>query len=196
MTSTSIQRKGPINKPFDSDSFIIHIDNGASATMSNKRDHFETLHPLKPNESNHIAGVNGGVIPVKGRGTEMQTCLLCPQHWSQNSNDHFPKRNGTWCASYADECVLYWNQCRHKRSIKWDHKTNTAVLRSAPGAYKYRVFAATLEASQDIETNEHLCYQANIQDTHVISDDEEELSNQHEQSQDMFRHEPAISWTT
>jgi hypothetical protein len=134
MTSTSMQRKGPINKPFDSDSFIIHIDNGASATMSNKRDHFETLHPLKPNESNHIAGVNGGVIPVKGRGTEMQTCLLCPQHWSQNSNDHFPKRNGTWCASYADECVLYWNQCRHKRSIKWDHKTNTAVLRSAPGA--------------------------------------------------------------
>ena len=215
MTSTSIQRKGPINKPFDSDSFIIHIDNGASATMSNKRDHFETLHPLKPNESNHIAGVNGGVIPVKGRGTvkwkledddgviheikiknalyvpEMQTCLLCPQHWSQNSNDHFPKRNGTWCASYADECVLYWNQCRHKRSIKWDNKTNTAVLRSAPGAYKYRVFAATLEASQDIETNEHLCYRANIQDTHVISDDEEELSNQHEQSQDMFRHEPA-----
>jgi hypothetical protein len=69
MTSTSIQRKGPINKPFDSDSFIIHIDNGASATMSNKRDHFETLHPLKPNESNHIAGVNGRVIPVKGRGT-------------------------------------------------------------------------------------------------------------------------------
>jgi hypothetical protein len=49
-------------------------------------------------------------------------------------------------------------------------------LRSAPGAYKYRVFAATLEASQDIETNKHLCYQANI----------------HEQSQDIFRHhEPA-----
>jgi hypothetical protein len=52
--------------PFDSNSFIIHVDNGASATMSNKRDLFETLHPLKLNKSNHIAGVNGGVIPVKG----------------------------------------------------------------------------------------------------------------------------------
>jgi hypothetical protein len=70
-------------------------------------------------------------------------------------------------------------------------KMNTAVLRSAPGAYKYRVFAVTLEASQDIKTNEHLCYQANIQDTHIISDDKEELSNEHEQSQDIFRpHEP------
>jgi hypothetical protein len=175
-----------------------------------------TLHPQKPNESNHIAGVNGRVIPVKGRGTvkwkledddgvvhkikiknalyvpEMQMCLLCPQHWSQNSNDHFLKRNGTWCASYADECILYWNQCRHKHTIKWDHKMNTVALRSAPGAYKYRVFAAMLEASQDIETNKHLCYQANIQDTHIISDNEEEISNEHQQSQDMFRpHEPA-----
>jgi hypothetical protein len=72
---------------------------------------------------------------------------------------------------------------------------NTAVLRSAPGAYKCRVFTAMLEASQDIETNEHLCYQANIQDTHIISDDKEELSNEHEQSQDIFRlhHEPALN---
>jgi hypothetical protein len=108
-----------------------------------------TLHPLKPNESNHIAGVNGRVIPVKGRGNvkwkledddgvvhkikiknalyvpEMQMCLLCAQHSSQNLNDHFPKWNGTWCASYADECILYWNQCRHMHTIKWDHKTNT-----------------------------------------------------------------------
>jgi hypothetical protein len=69
---------------------------------------------------------------------------------------------------------------------------NTVVLRSAPEAYKYRVFVAMLEASQDIETNEHLCYQANIQDTHILSDDEEELSNKHEQSQDIFRlHKPA-----
>jgi hypothetical protein len=69
---------------------------------------------------------------------------------------------------------------------------NTVALRSAPGAYKYRVFAAMLEASQDIETNKHLCYQANIQDTHIISDNEEEISNEHQQSQDMFRpHEPA-----
>jgi hypothetical protein len=37
--------------------------------MSNKQDHLETLHPLKPNKSNHIAGINGRVIPVKGRGT-------------------------------------------------------------------------------------------------------------------------------
>jgi hypothetical protein len=50
----------------------------------------------------------------------------------------------------------------------------------------------TLEASQDIETNKHLCNQADIQDTHIISDGEEELSNEHEQSQDIFRpHEPA-----
>jgi hypothetical protein len=69
MRSTPIQRKGPINKPLNSDSFVIHVDNGALATMSNKRDHFETLHPLTPSKSNHIAGVNGGVIPVKGRGT-------------------------------------------------------------------------------------------------------------------------------
>jgi hypothetical protein len=59
MTLTLIQSKGPINKPSDCDSFIIHVDNGALATMSNKQDHFETLHPLKPNESNDNAGVTG-----------------------------------------------------------------------------------------------------------------------------------------
>jgi hypothetical protein len=49
-----------------------------------------------------------------------------------------------------------------------------------------------LEASQDIETNKHLCNQGDKQDTHTISDGEEELSNEHEQSQDIFRpHEPA-----
>jgi hypothetical protein len=99
---------------------------------------------------------------------EMQTCLLCPQHWSQNSNDHFPKWNGTWCASYADECVLYWNQCRHKHTIKWDHKTNTAVLRSAPGAYKYRVFAATLEASQDRDQRTSMLPSKHIRYSHYF----------------------------
>jgi hypothetical protein len=168
--------------------------------MGNNKDHFESIDPLEPRDPTGVSGPSGETIPIKGKGTVkwnieddngivhtiripgslyvpgMLHCLLCPQHWSQVANDNFPKIDGTWCATHASTCILYWNQEQYKRTIKWNRSTNTGIFRSAPGAYKYRVYAATCEAAQDIETHEHLCYQSNITDTHVISDEEDERS--------------------
>jgi hypothetical protein len=36
--------------------------------------------------------------------------LLSPQHWAQGANDRYPIRYGTWCATYDDRVVLYWEQ--------------------------------------------------------------------------------------
>jgi hypothetical protein len=29
--------------------------------------------------------------------------LLSPQHWAQRAKDHYPRRRGTWCATFDDE---------------------------------------------------------------------------------------------
>ena len=192
-------RRRPIDDPFDSDSFIIMVDSGASRCISNNKAHFESIGPLEPGDPGGVMGPSGEKSPVKGKGTikwkiedddgvvhtlkfpgslyvpNFTNCILSPQHWNQTANDHFPKRHGTWQALYSDNQVMYWDQRRYKRTIEWNPRTNTGIFRSAPGAYDYRVYAAAFEAQQDIERHEHVCYQSHHEDTHVISDDEDNV---------------------
>jgi hypothetical protein len=42
--------------------------------------------------------------------------LMSPQHWAQVANDRYPIRYGTWCATYDDRIVLYWDQRRYSRT--------------------------------------------------------------------------------
>jgi hypothetical protein len=56
-----------INYIFDSDSFIIGIDNHASRSISNNIDHFSTA--LRPPKNAFIQGVGGEFLTVKGEGT-------------------------------------------------------------------------------------------------------------------------------
>ena len=36
--------------------------------------------------------------------------ILSPQHWLQTTKENKPNPRGTWCATYDDEIVLWWNQ--------------------------------------------------------------------------------------
>ena len=105
-------REDPISTRFDSDSFIIGVDNQASCCMTNKKSHFIT--PIERLPHQRVKGI-GGLVQAKGRGTirwkvedddgrvhtfdipnslyvpDLPICLLCPQHWAKEANDHFPK---------------------------------------------------------------------------------------------------------
>jgi hypothetical protein len=98
-------------------------------------------------------------------------CLLCSQHWSQVSDNHFPQQDRTWQASFIDMMVLYWDQHQYKKTIPWSPQTNTGQFMSAPGATDYWVYAAATDADNQVETYEHVCFQANQDNTHVTSDD-------------------------
>jgi hypothetical protein len=109
------RRNRPQDVTFDSDSFLIHVDNCASRSISNDKSHFESIRPLDPSDNDRIYGPSGEAAPIKGKGTikwriedddgvihtiklknslyvpAFTHCLLCPQHWSQVSDDHFPQ---------------------------------------------------------------------------------------------------------
>ena len=121
-----------------------HVDSGASRCISNNKSHFESIEPLEPGDPGGVMGPSGEKSPVRGKGTikwkiedddgvvhtikfpgslyvpDFTNCILCPQHWNQTANDHFPTRHGTWQALYSDTMVMYWDQRRYKRTIEWE----------------------------------------------------------------------------
>jgi hypothetical protein len=105
--------------------------------------------------------------------------LLSPQHWAQKAKDNYPKRHGTWCATYDDEIVLEWNQRQYRRTITLDQKgSNTAWIHTAPGYSRYHVFSA--EAHENIDDfDESLAYQSTM-----VTDDELESESDDEDIDD------------
>jgi hypothetical protein len=64
--------------------------------------------------------------------------LLSPQHWSQEANDRYPTRNGTWCATLDDRVILFWDQQRYKKTVfLLPNRTNVGIIRSAHGTQKF-----------------------------------------------------------
>ena len=61
-----------------------------------------------------------------------------------------------------------------RETVSWNPRTNTGFFRSAAGAIDYRVYSAAIDAVNEVETHEHVCYQSHIDDTHLVSDDEQE----------------------
>ena len=63
-------------------------------------------------------------------------------------------------ANFEDECVIYWNQRRYKRSASWYPKTNTGRFLLSAGAYQYHVFVAAIKSNlHHQESDWHFCYQ-------------------------------------
>ncbi len=113
--SPGTHRDKPQEAIFDSNSFLIQVDSRASCSISNCKAHFESLEPIDPKGSHKISGPTGEESTIKGKGTlkwkiedddgavhtirlkdslfvpAFKTCLLCTQHWSQSTNDHFPQ---------------------------------------------------------------------------------------------------------
>ena len=100
---------------FDTDSFRMGVDNHSTACVGNNPDHFIggiTSLNLK------LKGINGslkiiGTWTVRWRITDhtgkihtinienvlyvpdTPICMISPQHWSQEANDHYPMKEGT-----------------------------------------------------------------------------------------------------
>jgi hypothetical protein len=74
--------------------------------------------------------------------------LFSPQHWAQERKDDFPKRNGTWQATFADRMKLVWGQEKFSRRITFD-KSNVATFSTTAGCKNFRMFQACLKATEE-----------------------------------------------
>lgn len=150
---------------FDTDSIPIQLDNGATRTMSFARSDFVTgtLKPLKVPRS--VMGYGGTRSPITHEGTirwsilddtghtrsiqipnslyvpTSRSRLLSPQHMAQEADDNYPRRRGTWCATYDSEIVLHWNQGRHTLTTPLDKKgTNVGTAWTSPGYQRHNKY--------------------------------------------------------
>ena len=186
----------PRKVSFDSDSYTIGIDSQASCSMFNRESAFIEINKIRGVK---VKGIGGQSVEAKGIGTvkfkieddagkvhvikikntlyvpAVPISLICPQHWAQQASDHYPTRNGTWCALLPDSCVIHWDQLQFKRTVPYDAPTNTPRFRTAPGATQYRSFVAPLDHTLKSEDRERVSFFSNCtccHDANVITDDE------------------------
>ena len=125
----------PRTVKFDTDSKLIRIDNCASKCISPHIGDF--VGETRPT-SRRVKGIGGTIVKGIRVGTikwsieddegkvhnlilpdsyfvpTSPSRLLSPQHWAQQAKDNKPTPRGTWCATYHDEIVLFWNQRKSK----------------------------------------------------------------------------------
>ena len=187
---------------FDTDSFLIGIDNRTSYSMTPNVEDFVT--PLEKVNNTCVRGI-GGMLKVEGKGTVawditddkgvkheiiipntyfvkgLDHCLLSPQHWSQISNDNYPTKKGTRCITYHDEVVLEWEQRKYTKTIPIDPQTNTFSFYTSPGIKKYSKHVIELEHKDKIWQCEQclLCNRAQLHPfNHNIDEYEQEQNIQ------------------
>jgi hypothetical protein len=143
---------------FDSDSFDILVDGGATASISNCLDDF--IQP--PTTTNiRIKGFNGTysaarigtvrwpILDDEGVRHVLQipdtyfvaSCpmrLLSPQHYSQQIHDH----RGTYSTNFGDQVVFVFHKKKFQITIPLSPSSNVGILRSAPG---HQVFSCFVE---------------------------------------------------
>ena len=182
---------------FDTDSGMLRVDNGATASLSPYISDFIT--DLEPDPHHVIQGVGGTldgimtgtlkfmieddegrvhaiVLPNSKYVPGAHCRLLSPQHWAQQKGDDHPMVDGTWCATYATREICYWDQRKFKRTMKLDRRgSNVATIRTAPGYNKYQAFCAQVGAQGD-EESDLLAYEAPMVSDEENSEDEDENS--------------------
>jgi hypothetical protein len=146
---------------FDSDSYLIGMDNHASRCMANAPHLFEDL---RLDNKGQVDRINSG-LDIAGQGTlrfnitnndekiqaikipnslyvpNLKRCLLSPQHWAQEAGD-----KQTWMGNYRDSCVLNWRG--GKKTVPFQPITNVLVFYMASLSRNYCAFAATFEAME------------------------------------------------
>jgi GAG-pre-integrase domain len=193
---------------FDSDSYIIAIDNCCSRCITNSLSDY--VGPTTKTRT-RVKGV-GGDLDVSIKGTVHSTIeadngtththvipdvyynkhtpyrLLSPQHLAQVSNDNYPSPNGTWCATYRDHVILQWSQRQYTRTVPLDKATNIALIRTTPRYNRFSAFCAavepaigsTLESTQGMIIEHHETHSADATDiVHDLRDDSELAVRRH-----------------
>ena len=167
--STTVSPAGRIAPPYDSDSYLLMIDNCCSKCVTNCcADFVGEPSPVRAN----INGV-GGPIPVLLKGTVKWRIednlgrihifripgtyfapaapfrMFSPQHWSQETNKGLKQGlKGAWCATYEDRVTLHWGNDKYVRSIWLDPSTNVATVQTAPGCTRYQIYEAIIGSTK------------------------------------------------
>jgi hypothetical protein len=147
---------------FDSDSFDILVDGGATASISNCLANF-----IQPPTTTNIRikgfkGFNGTysaarigsvwwpilddegvrhVLQIPDTYFVASSCpmmLLSPQHYSQQIHDH----RGTYSTSFGDQAVFVFHKKKFQVTIPLSPSSNVGILRSAPG---HQIFSCFVE---------------------------------------------------
>jgi hypothetical protein len=139
---------------FDSDSYDILVDGGATACISNNASDF-----IKPPQASkvRVKGFNGSTsstkvgtvswtvlddtghkrtlkIPNTYYVPECPLRLLSPQHFSQETRD----LRGTYSTNFGDHVLFVWDRGRYRATLPLTPSSNVGILRSAPG---HKVFS-------------------------------------------------------
>ena len=134
---------------FDSDSFDVLVDGGATSCISNSLSDF-----VKPPKASpvRVKGFNGTTSPTRvgtvawnllddsghKRTLRIQNTyyvpacplrILSPQHHSQQTND----LRGTCSTNFGDQVIFVWNRGNYRVTVPLSPSNNVGILRSAPG---------------------------------------------------------------
>jgi hypothetical protein len=161
---------------FDTDSKLIYVDSGATASITNDlADCLTTPVPIL----RRINGIGGTVNAQVYKSTigwtfedddgtkhlfrlpnsfyipKATNRVMSPQHWAQTAKDNSPRPRGT-CARIYDNClVLRWSHRRFTRTIPLNIKgTNIAELYTAPNYNKFSAFCQSAGLSDDIDADD------------------------------------------
>jgi hypothetical protein len=163
---------------YDSDSFWIAVDNGASRCITNSLSDFISP-PKRVNID--VLGIGGSVkanfvgtvrwsfeddegvvhtflLPDTYYNAEAPYRLLSPQHMSQVTNDEFPKRRGTWSGTFGDAIELYWDQRKYKRTIRLSISSNIGLFKSASGYNRFHAFCSEIGNIEPSTLGENIFY--------------------------------------
>jgi hypothetical protein len=182
---------------YDTDSYLIAIDNGSSRCITNNTKDFVgkvrkvnlTVRGIGGNTSATLVGtvrwriednegkVHSFLIPGTYYNKGAPYRLLSPQHWSETRKEK--RRSG--CTTYHDGVEMFWNKYKDIRSIPLDGSTNIALVRSAPDYSRLHSFYDELSKDEDttIDESELYCMPAAVS----VSDDESSLGSSSEGSQ-------------
>jgi hypothetical protein len=162
---TSLTAHNDLLHTYDSDAKVILVDNCCTASITNDIKDFVTLpRPTKTNvegyngmtEATKVGTIKWDVEDDAGRTHTIilpnsyyaptgKYKLLCLQHWAQVANDHFPKPNGTWCATYSNCIVLHWAQGKYTQTLRLVPSTNVGVLTTKTGITMYQKACHAME---------------------------------------------------
>jgi hypothetical protein len=155
--------------PYDSDSYLILVDNCCSACITNNINDFEGK-AVKVNarvkavgraiKLSHKCTIKWSFQDNEGQSHTFQIkdsyfapnapCqLLSPQHWSQHSNNKLARIKGTWSATYNDKVGLHWDNNTYHWTINLNKSTDIEAICSTPGNMIYREFHALHEVMVD-----------------------------------------------
>ena len=106
---------------------MIGVDNHASKMISNDISHF--IGPIRPTNVG-VKGFGGNMVKATSKGNvkwkiedddgrvhiftihnalyvpQSSFCILCPQQWTKQANNHYPLHNSTRSIDNADTCEL------------------------------------------------------------------------------------------